>query len=357
MALPTVAKTWRFNVNNKRATTSNLFWHQALMFNLKDILINNSPILAWDTPPTGIWTVDHSCDGSTAGTPADGIDRWVTTANLVWDRPADAHSWIVFNTGMNGGLGQVLIDLDNDNNSSVGAEPESIDVRISPGGLFTGGTTTARPTASDELPGEITRGQTAGAWAGLQTATGLDIGYHVMMSADGAEMRIFMHRTNVCFSMWAFGESVDGPAGAAHNLWGSIWSTAQSTPTEALNMVQTSGWFHGSNSGVIRGIGSLQRPVYLDYIHQSGNQSLWKNTIVPGIGDETLGEAVFGEISMWDTDSAGNRGPKGRIQDMWVITDARTNGDTFPADGSRQFHKVGANMVVPWSGAIPENFF
>jgi hypothetical protein len=356
MALPTVTKTWRYNVNNKKATAANLTWHQVLMLDLKNILINNSPAIAWDTVPTGIWTVDHSCDSSTAGTPADGVDRWVTSANLIWDRPIDPHSWIVFNTGMNSSAAQVCIDLDNNNNATAGSQCENIAVYLSPGGLFTGGTTTARPTASDEL-GEITRGQTTGAWAGLQTSTGLDIGYHVMMSADGAETRIFMHRTNVCFSMWAFGESVDGPAGAAHNLWGSIWSTAQSTPVEALDTASTSGWFHGSNSGVIRGIGNLQKPVFLNYLHSSGNQSLWQNAVVPGIGDETLDEAVFGEISMWDTDSAGGRGPKGRIKDMWIITDARTNGDTFPADGSRVFHKVGANMVVPWNGVIPENFF
>ena len=212
MALPTVAKTWRYNVNNKKVTASNYVYHQVLMLDLKNILINNSPAIAWDTPPASIWTVDHSCDSITAGTPADGVDRWVTSANLVWDRPNDPHSWIVYKTGMNGGVAEVLVDLDNDNNASLGSEPENITCFLSPGGLFTGGTTTNRPTASDEV-GEMTRGQTVGMWAGAQTSTGLDIGYHVMMSDDGAEMRIFMHRTNTCFTMWAFGESVDGPAG------------------------------------------------------------------------------------------------------------------------------------------------
>lgn len=363
MALPTLDKTWFFNVNNKRATAANLSWHQNLMFALKNILINNSPAIAWTNAagspaaPAGIWTVDHSCDSTTAGTPADGVDRWVTAGNLVWDRPIDPHSWIVFNTGINGGSGQVLIDLDNNNSSSVNSVPESIRVSISPGGLYTGGTTTAAPTASDEVT-ELTRGTTAGWWAGGQTGTGVDSAFHVLMSSDGAEMRIFMYRTNVCYSIWVIGEAKNLPSGVAANAYGSIWSTTQNTPEEAGETHdQNNGWLHGNFNNARAQSGNLCKIVYLNYPSSSGNQSLWANSIIPGIGDEVSDETVFGELSMWDTDSAGARGPKGTMQDIWVVTNARANGDTFPADGSRQFHKVAANVAVPWNGSIPENTF
>jgi len=353
MALPTLDKTWRFNINNKQATAVNAAWHKSMMLDLKNILANTSPPIAWDTTPTGIWTVAGSGDSTAAG--MDATDRWTTTGDLIWDRPGDPHSWIVFDTGMNGGSAQVLIDLDNNNNATADSQPESIRVAISPGGNYTGGSTTDAPTASDET-NEITIGTTVGWWAGGQTSNGVDSAFHVLMSSDGAELRIFMLNNNVCYTIWAIGEAADAPPSAAHNLYGSIWSTSTQAIECGSTHDATNGWLHGSSDNV-RGVGNFHKFVYLNYVHSSGNVSLWNAATVPGVGDEVEGETVFGEISMWDTDSAGVRGPKGRLKDIWLVTNARANGDTFPANGTRQFHKVAENIAVPWDGTIPENAF
>jgi hypothetical protein len=89
----------------------------------------------------GLATRDYSCNGSVAGAKGDGVEHWNARADIVGNTPGNAHSWRV--DTLAGGLGQMLIDRDNtlDGSGSV-FWSESVG--------FTGGTTTARPTASDE---------------------------------------------------------------------------------------------------------------------------------------------------------------------------------------------------------------
>ena len=94
MGLPTKVKTWRFNTNRTKTTASNLVYHQQLILDIKNALIGDGN---WDTEPTGIWTVDHSCDGVTAGTPGDGVDRWIDTGDIIAHNPGNNHSWMVLN--------------------------------------------------------------------------------------------------------------------------------------------------------------------------------------------------------------------------------------------------------------------
>jgi hypothetical protein len=96
-------------------------------------------------------TVDYSCDSSVAGVKGDGVDRWDSDADIVGAAGAVAHSWFVL-TLHGGTLGQLLIDKDSNSDGGGGA-PGS--VYHSDAG-FTGGSTTARPTAADER--EITTG-------------------------------------------------------------------------------------------------------------------------------------------------------------------------------------------------------
>lgn len=93
--------------------------------------------------------ISQSCDGTTAGTPGDNVDRIASTTEIVGNTPGNAHSWWVHNFGTRG---QVLFD--NDSTSDGGGAPGS--VYWSPSGGFTGGSTTARPTAADEQ--EVTQG-------------------------------------------------------------------------------------------------------------------------------------------------------------------------------------------------------
>lgn len=361
MAEPTIQKTWRFNINRKTASGTNITWHRNQM--LAQHIALTSDDGNWNTVPTTLWSVDHSCDGSTAGTPADGVDRWLAITDLVWDQPGDAHSWCVYNTGLNGGVAQVLVDLDNGANPTVNANARSIRVTMSWGGLFTGGTTTAAPTAADQSQ-EVTRGQVVGSWIG-DNASGVthDIAWHLLMSSDGKEMRLFYLRDHTCFGIWAFGELDGYPTSLTKNMYGSVWSNDVTTSIEALSGANLS-WLNGDQLplAIAEEAGAVTL-IHANWVDQSAPSSLFDHTKVGGKGDETEDAAVFGEIGTWETVTAGQRGPKGRLKDIWVVSSYYQNGTTFPADGKRRWHKVGGQIVVPWdgtpsvAGTLPENIF
>lgn len=88
-------------------------------------------------------TMVASCDGSTAGTIGDGVDRIVDATDVIGNSPGSAHTWWVIAFASRG---QILVDKDS--NSDGGGAPGS--VYFSEAGSFTGGSTTARPTAADE---------------------------------------------------------------------------------------------------------------------------------------------------------------------------------------------------------------
>lgn len=92
-----------------------------------------------------IWTLDSSCDGTTAGSPGDGIDRLnkttFTPANWVLNSSGSAHSWaVLFNSSYSM---YCLIDC-NGNNNAYGRIAFS-------SSAFSGGTTTNGPTAASEF--------------------------------------------------------------------------------------------------------------------------------------------------------------------------------------------------------------
>jgi hypothetical protein len=120
-------------------------------------------------------TTDYSCDAVVAGVKGDGVDRWDADADIVGNAGAVAHSWYVL-TLHGGALGQLLIDKDSNSDGGGGA-PGSVYHSMAG---FTGGTTTARPTATDER--EITSG------GNMWTTSNGSFTYHVWrVDAVGSE--------------------------------------------------------------------------------------------------------------------------------------------------------------------------
>jgi hypothetical protein len=130
-----------------------------------------------DDMHTATWLIrDYECDGSTAGTKGDGTARILADANVVGAAPGVAHSWAV--DTVHGSLGQLCTDWDS---TSDGA----FSVYWSPSAGFTGGTTTARPTATDER--EITQGTN-----GLHTLNGAHGVYSMACLETGKKaLRVF----------------------------------------------------------------------------------------------------------------------------------------------------------------------
>jgi hypothetical protein len=187
MGLPTITKTWQYNINQRIAGAST----QA-----KDVLlaIVNS-LLGFGSNP---WTVRYSSasTGPTTGTAGDGVNYWTNAAALVYAAAnGSAHSWIVLKqTNIASNL-QILIDLSGSTTTS------NANIYVSANAGFTGGSSTNRPTATDEQ--EITP-QAAWGPAGSTTKSKL---VHAVQSTDGECTRVFVcgHDTNnraVVGSVW-----------------------------------------------------------------------------------------------------------------------------------------------------------
>ena len=166
MALPVLAKTWQFQVNG---TLPMLPGSKALIQNTALVFAIKNGLVGFGTAP---WVVRYSCNSVTAGTAGDGVDRWATVANLVWNNAGAAHSWMVLRqTGIHSTY-EILLSLEPLSSTNLIVAQSDVG--------FTGGTTTARPTATDEyILG--TANMTPSILTTIRT--------HFMQSTDGAKSR------------------------------------------------------------------------------------------------------------------------------------------------------------------------
>lgn len=156
------------------------------------------------------WTVKGSCDGSTAA--MDAVDRWDDVTDLVANS-----SWLVVkHTGFQF---EVLFHADP---SSFGAERVTFYTSWTHSGGFTGGTTSARPTAPDERIENYTSSQVV-----LSGAENHDHYVVGMRSTDDTSHRL------VVFSAadgnptvgWLFEKPSGAPASSSPHEWpGSIYA-------------------------------------------------------------------------------------------------------------------------------------
>jgi hypothetical protein len=136
-------RSWSFSFDNFYTATSQLDYCRWQFWALKALLTGQLGGLT-----QGLWTMYASCDSVTAGTMNDGVDRWGSTytpANIVRGTAAAVRSWYVLKSPtMNGVTVYVTFSFDGTDDRSA-TLMHSI---VAP----TGGTTTARPTASGERP-------------------------------------------------------------------------------------------------------------------------------------------------------------------------------------------------------------
>jgi hypothetical protein len=134
-------RNWAFSINNLYTPTSALDYTRYQMWALKALLCGHLGGLSG-----GLWTVYSSCDGATAGN-ADGpgTDRWLASYNgslLVRGTSSAVRSWIVLRGVMGPKTFYLNISFDGTSDSAWSTYLSSV--------APAGGTTTARPTASDE---------------------------------------------------------------------------------------------------------------------------------------------------------------------------------------------------------------
>ena len=322
MALPTLSKTWQFNVNNQTtAQGTALADCRKTLRGIKDAMIGFA---------TNPWTVRYSCDSVTAGTAGDGVDRWSADTNLVWANAGTAHSWIVLRQTGIGTTYELLISCEN-------STPSNLTLLTSISG-FSGGSKTARPTATDELTIA-----SSGQWI-----SGGDVSnrWSVMQSTDGQCTRILVGYSGIFATLIVLDKPNNPTTG---------WSTPNFSALYFAN-----GGLNTNTTGVITTIVPLARS-------RIGSTNGSVSLTIEGIGNNFSTDTTIGNIanevdSSWDMwplgiacITSGARGRHGSLFDLWAVSTVRASGDMIPADGSNQFAVFG-NFVLPWNGSAAPAF-
>ena len=329
MTLPTNEKTWEFDVNHVAITTIT-----ELMFQMKNKLIG-AGAFAFSNPPT----VKSSSNASVA----TAADNWSSSSDVTFFNPPTAHSWIVFSCpNIATGLEVCWDCVQNPGGNQVGWN-----VYYSDAAGFTGGTTTARPTAADELIGHV--GGSLAELDGFSTITTVPARLHVAQASDGTIARIWAYTAGVMLGFWELAK----PKNTATN-WTTPWvgnnswykynsgaNAAQMTYTKlALNSTKFLWTYAGGLDSSIRytgeAVGISNTEVFI------GLTQNYTDDLEPGDCFPILPIGIFSE-------TVGSRGRIGEVVDMWWVSSVLSTGDHFPSDATLT-HVVLDDVMIPWAG-------
>ena len=172
MALPTVEKTWQYNVNQTPANNPS-----AVLYAMK------ASLTGFASNP---WQVVSSSNCTNYG----DADYWSSAADVRYAvTPGPKYSWIVLKQPAISSNFQVLITA----RTTAGGWDEAMNFRISPSVGFTGGTLTTFPSASDQIL-ETSYSRSGGTYNPVydySSAGWPPVSYHAMMSSDGKCTRSF----------------------------------------------------------------------------------------------------------------------------------------------------------------------
>lgn len=312
MALPTITKTWQYSRNNTVAAQGT--------FTATNKRLLRSVISTWFSFGSNPPTCRYSCNSVTAGTAGDGVNRWSTDGDIVGNSPGSAHSWMVLQIGGIASSFQVVFDC-------VASTAQLLTIAISPSAGFTGGTTTARPTATDEMVVV-----SSSSWGGV--GSDAQIRYSWAQSTDGQCNRLILGSAGVTTGIWLF-EKPANPTSGWSNPHVVLINTGSSNTVSSLNTVSRAR------------IGTVNSTIQL--LSEGSTSGM-------GVADATWGNVANDVDGTWPifpvsfaSVTAGSKGRHGTFQDLWVGSSAVATADGYPNDGTNSLVHVG-NLVLPWGG-------
>ena len=322
--LPSLVRDWQLDINNavldRGSTTVN---HQDMLYQIKKILTGFA-----QNP----WTVHSSSNSVSAGS----SDLWSDYTDVV--HGTGNHAWIVLNKPI--GSSQLLISAD-------APDIKQLTLIWSPEGLFTGGSISANPTATDQVTL-----QSALDWMGALTSP-FNSWLHVWHSSDGYCTRIMTtHDTNEPKLFWILDQITD----PFSNNWvdlpevmfilenvasrfsssstfsvmpitenaGKSWNGSSSFDVGFFSLGHNTAGTGGTNWEAVEDMGSLPNPLNTDLPYP----------ICPiGITSDTV----------------GTRGVHGMLVDLYVGHTDRTMGSTYPLDSATKEWVQFGDIILPWT--------
>jgi hypothetical protein len=224
-----------------------------------------------------------------------------------------------------------------------------VNVYFSPSAGFTGGDTSNRPTAVDEL---VVQAPFQPISLFTSFGQGLSMRAHVMMSTDGHSTRIVTCGGNVARGFICVDVPIDPPAGWTNPVIAAATWSENAPPADALGFVfWKQGTFTFKSQGPI-----TTMPLYMVLQGYATNgtangtllgYSPWPNA------DELSGEFPLGGVGIAHTTTVGQRGRHGYLADWYFTALSVLQGNSFPGDGSKSWVVFG-NSVFPWDGGNVE---
>ncbi len=318
MANLTKTKTWQYLVGQRstQATANDLY--ASLLLNLKNLLKSGTL-----TVPAVVLSSSNSVTSSAA-------DNWNSITDLVWAGLGSPRSWAVLKfPGMAGGNYQVCFLCGNTSTRS------SASIIISPSAGFTGGSTTVRPTATDEVTILSTN-----SWC-ITGFTGFTALIQLLQTSDGKNIRAVIHHNGAPVSLF-FLETV-----ANAEAWWTVPVIAGWRGNTSV--IDYSTWYGAANAYSYAG-GSFT--CYLGSMSWGGTASPAGNRLQ--IANSRTSKYVASEIGVAsETASPATVGFHGKLPDVWWgPTAGVTEGQTAPNDGTYQYVQFG-QWIIPWNGTLP----
>lgn len=296
MSLPSLTKTWQFNVNNAQTAQGT-----ALLDNRTALLAIKNAMIGFGTQP---WTVVSSSNSVTA----NSSDNWTVPTSLVWQSNGVSHSWIVLKQAGIGTNFQILLSCTS--GSSTG---QILTIRYSPSVGFTGGTSTTDPTASDSV-----LMLNNASWGGVSADVAMR--WSVMQSTDGQCTRVMTFSSGSLGAFWAFEKFANptaGTPGASNTGWVSLTTTLAGT-TVQNSITATTAVSYESVANI-------------------------------SIASEISGAYDIFPIGVTCTATVGARGRLGTLQDIWFTSSGTATGDTMPSSGTTGQFVIINNVLLPWN--------
>jgi hypothetical protein len=324
MPAPAKTKTWQYNVNQLLAYTG--VGATNVQQNVRRI---KTSLISFGTLP---WTVSGSCNSVATG--MDGVDRWTSDANLVW--ASGVHSWDRAQTDGYRAKFEICIDLNTAGANQLSCVmSNSVGFGVANGG--TDGTTSARPTATDERVL-----LTTGTWSDGGGTTSMAM--HAMQSSDGQCTRIALMQsmqptTIICFEKAA--NVVSGWTNPAVGTWKASGGAGTSVATYA-NFVNTQSMLfkHSTTLGTTflagEGYGAL---------------NLGSNLVSPH--DVTF-EWPMSPVTLTST-LTNVRGNLGTLQDFYLGSTGVGSGSGYDSGGVPNSWVQMGVLVWPWNGTAVQS--
>jgi hypothetical protein len=318
MALPVLDKTWQFNVNNQLNTTG-----LTPNDNAQVLLLIKNALIGFGS---NAWSVISSSNSLVA----NSSDNWNAIADIVWQSSGNPHSWIILRqTGIATNY-EICIDCVNYLNGT------RLSVLSSPSIGFVGGSTTIRPTASDEISLLYQN-------VYFGNAALFDARIHIMQSTDGQCTRIIgfnTHKPGGPYLLWVFDKVKDPVSGWQNPSISSVYGLG-STAASYARLFDNNDYCWGHENGSF-GLYMTSEQVD-DESGALGEIITFANDI-----DETYPMIPVGLHSK----DGGNRGRHGVVYDLWWGLTVVPTLTTYPANASKQFVQF-EDLIFPWNGSIP----